>query len=218
MAAFFLTQDNITFVKHALRAPLPTVKSSHRAEAFAAAAGYRTHAALLAELKQSEADRPRIGRIEHTRFAARIADLGYGTVNGKSLIEIVRSPDMPHPAWSEYSKGDSEANADWFWTCRTRNIPMVHIVRRRKYVELNWDCMSIEPVDEGHVRGKQANALAMEMFRRFQSLVRQDPGRSEFLGKAFVGSVDRLLPEIARDLADELFMLLYAPMRVRAAA
>ena len=125
---------------------------------------------------------------------------------------------MPAPAWCEYRTGDRAANDRWFRACRQRDIPNVYIERRRKYVKLNWDCISIHPDGETHLRGAHGTALVEEMFGRFQSLCRPDPGHAEFFGSAFVGSIDRLLPGVARDLADEFFMLLYAPMERRAAA
>ena len=44
------------------------------------------------------------------------------------------------------------------------------------------------------------------MFATFQSLARHSPGRSMFEGNSFVGSVTNLVPDIARNLADEFFV------------
>jgi len=218
MAASLLTRDNIDFVKRALRGTLPAVRASHRAEAFAAAAGFRTHAALLAALKGTGDDHPSFVNVDPARFAARLADFGHGGADGESLVGLVRSPALPAPLWREYRSGDRTANDRWFRACRRRDIPNVYIERRRIYAKLNWDCISIHPDGETHLRGAHGTALVEEMFRRFQSLARPDPGRAEFFGSAFVGSVDRLLPEIARDLADAFFTLLYAPTERHAAA
>jgi hypothetical protein len=56
------------------------------------------------------------------------------------------------------------------------------------------------------------------MFARFQSRAQHAPGKPEFFGSAFVGSIDRLLPDTARDLADDFFMMLTASVQQRAAA
>lgn len=218
MAALLLTPDNIDFAKRALRSRFPSVKSSHRIEAFAAATGHRTHAALLADLMRSEGTRALVTRVNPDRFVARLHELGYGTADLRTLTDIVRSTDIPQPIWREYRNRDLAENDRWFRECERRDIPNVYIKMRRKYAELNWDCISIDPSGEKHVRDEQGTTLVGEMFRRFQSLARPDPGKSEFFGSAFVGSIDRLLPEIARNMADEMFMLLYTPMPRQAAA
>ncbi len=218
MAALLLSPYNIALVKRALRDRLPGARSSHRVEAFAAAAGYRTYAALLADVKRSEGMHPTVACLDPDRFAARLDVLGYGQVDQDILADIVRSPDMSEPLWREYRNRDRAANDRWFRECQRRDIPNVYIELRTKYAELNWDCISIDPSGETHLRDEQGTALVREMFRRFQCLARPDPGKSEFFGSAFVGSVDRLLPDIARNLADEFFMLLYTPMQQRAAA
>ena len=58
MVAWLLFPDNTAFAKSALRAELPSVKSSHMAEAFAASLGFRTYAALLASQKKANSLRP----------------------------------------------------------------------------------------------------------------------------------------------------------------
>jgi hypothetical protein len=83
---------------------------------------------------------------------------------------------------------------------------------------LSWDCISIDPRGEDHVREDKGSALVDAMFKRYQALAKGDPAKSEFFGSAFVGTVDRLSPSVARDIADEFFMRLYTPMVQRAAA
>lgn len=218
MVALLLTANNIEFAKSVLRGRLPSVKSSHRIEAFAAAAGYRTHAALLAVLKQSEDERPLLTRLDSKRFLVRLREFGYGASDPKVLVDIAHSSDIPAPIWREYRNRDLAANDRWFRECQGRDIPNLYIEKRTKYVKLNWDCISIDPSNEKHLHDEQGTALVREMFGRYQSLARPDPGKSEFFGSAFVGRIDRLLPEIARNIADELFMLLYEPMTIQAAA
>tara|TARA_E500000305_G_scaffold28218_1_gene21478 strand:- start:367 stop:537 length:171 start_codon:yes stop_codon:yes gene_type:complete len=56
------------------------------------------------------------------------------------------------------------------------------------------------------------------MFERFQALAKGSSSKPEFFGGAFVGTVDNLLPSLAREIADDFFMRLYAPIRQQAAA
>lgn len=75
MAALLLTSANLHDLKCRLRAALPHAKSSHVSEALAAGLGYRTHAALLADMKASPDLYPSlvrtddIGLADQQRFA-----------------------------------------------------------------------------------------------------------------------------------------------------
>ncbi len=218
MAILLITRENIDFIKYTLRDPLTHIKSSHRVEALAAATGFRTHAALSAELKRHRSVCPKARQVNPNLFAKRLAKFGYEEADGKLLVEIARSQDLPDPPWREFPNRDLAANNRWFSICQEYGIPNVSIQRRRKYVELNWDCISIDHNNEFHLHDDQGVELVEEMFQKFQSVVTQDPGRSEFWGSAFTGSIDNLLPDFAYKLADEIFMLLYMPMQTRAAA
>ena len=51
------------------------------------------------------------------------------------------------------------------------------------------------------------------MFALFQEHAKGAPGKPVFCGKAFTGTVSKLLPDTARQLAEEYFKLLYLPLR-----
>lgn len=212
MAAILLTADNIDFVKSAFREALPHVKSSHLTEALAFGAGYRTHAALLAAIKAASPMRPVLARVDASRIAMRLVALGYLNPSAACTDGIIRSPSLPERIWIEFRNRDLAANNHWFNECRERDIPNIFIERRRKYVELSWDCISIDPSSEAHVRDERGSALLRIMFKTYQGIARRIPGKSLFFGSSFTGSVDRLLPELAYDMADEFFAMLYEPM------
>jgi hypothetical protein len=56
------------------------------------------------------------------------------------------------------------------------------------------------------------------MFNTYQRIARGAPGKSEFDGSSFVGVVRNLSPELAHEMADVFFAILYEPMRTTAAA
>ena len=56
------------------------------------------------------------------------------------------------------------------------------------------------------------------MFERFRALAKGSPAKPEFFGSAFVGTIDRLSPSLARDIPDDFFMRLYFPIAQRPAA
>ena len=218
MPVIFLTHDNCSFVKRALRKRLSKVKSTHLSEALATALGFRTHAALLAAMKAVIADRPILAHVDEDRMAERLRDLGYGSMVPVDLAGIVRSAELPLAAWREFGNRDKAANERWFKECKRRDIPNVCIRLRTKYAELSWDCISIDPDGEDHLRDDEGAALVRIMFERFRALAKGVPGKPEFFGSAFVGTIDRLSPLLARDIADEYFMRLYLPVAQRAAA
>lgn len=217
MATILLTSENLDFVKPALRSSIPTIKSSHFAEAFAASLGLRTHAALLAQFRFSSA-RPPLMKADEARFSARLSELS-GTTHGVgALSSILRAPSMPTRIWVEFAEGDRYANDRWYYECRRRIIPNIFVTKRRKYADLHWDCISLDHGTEGHVRNKAGDALAKVMYDRYCEIVGPDGKKSVFNGSAFVGEVERLLPSKAYELADAFAVMLYGPTVVTTAA
>jgi hypothetical protein len=219
MPIFFLTPDNCDFAKRAMRLRLTSVKSTHLTETLASASGFRTHAALLAAVGVSDARRPTLVSVEPSRLTARLQELGHPPHDAAAvLIETLRASEMPVGTWREYRSRDVAAINTWFRECKRRDIPNVYIQLRTKYAKVSWDCISVDPRDESHLREEAGSALGALMFKRYQELAKGDPAKSVFSGSAFVGSVDRLSPAVARDIADDFFMRLYIPMMQRAAA
>lgn len=215
MASILLTLDNMDFVKATLPKVLPQVKSAHLTEALAFGAGYNTHAAMLAAVNICTPNRPILANIDDQRITERLFALGYDNPGTVSTAGIVRSSALSERMWVELRSGDISVNNSWFRECQKRDIPNLRIERRKKYVKLLWDCISIDKRSEGHVRDDAGNALLKEMFRTYQGIARRIPGKSEFFGSSFVGSVDQLWPVLAYDLADEFFAMLYEPMRLQ---
>lgn len=217
MALLLLTSDNIEYVKSAMRAALPHVKPTHRTEALAASFGFRTYASLLASLNRI-ARHPAACFFDPARFSEHLHELGYAAVDGSPLVGIIRSPMMPLRPWREFRNGDLAANNCWFYECQRRNIPDLYIELRAKYAKLNWDCISRDPKDDTLLGQDRGADLVRKMFARFQALTRHSPGRAMFDGSSFVGTIDNLLPDVARDIADEFYAILIAPPAQAAAA
>jgi hypothetical protein len=118
---------------------------------------------------------------------------------------------MPLRPWVEFRKGDLATNNCWFYGCQKRNVPHIALEARVKYVTLSWDCISRDPKYDTHLGEDQGAFLVRRMFATFQSLARHSPGKSMFEGNSFVGSVTNFVPDIARNLADEFFVMLVAP-------
>lgn len=207
MALLLLAHDNIEYTKLSMREAFPHVRSTHRTEALAASLGFRTYASLLAT---PIAKHPAARFFDPARFSARLQELGYTAVDGTSLVAIIRSPAMPLQPWTEFKNGDLAASNRWFRACQRLNIPDLYIELKARYAKLNWDCISRDPEDDTHREEGMGADLVRNIFARFQALARHSPGKAIFYGTSFVGTIDNLLPDVARDIADEFYTMLTA--------
>ncbi|WP_341703322.1 hypothetical protein [Ferrovibrio sp.] len=219
MSLLLLTAANCDFVKRELRQALPQVGSGHLTEALAFALGFRTHAALRPHLTPSTSARPPLVAAEPSRLGQRLLQLGEEIAPTDHLTAILQSDDMPDRIWCEYAQADRVANDLWFRECERRNIPNIYIQRHDTLADLHWDCWSIDSDHDAHVQGAHGDAMLRELYRCYQALVKgDDPGKSEFFGSGFVGSIARLDAHIARQIAGAYFWRLYTPMHQQMAA
>jgi hypothetical protein len=209
MALILASRTNLAFLKNSLRKELPSVRSSHLTEALAWSMGYRTHAAMLAQTKEGPAP---VLQVDLALMAERLDRFGYPAGQLECVTKVVRSPHLPERIAATYRTGDRIENDRWFYECRRRNIPMINIETRRKYVSLRWDCITIDPRFESHVQASGEADLVYPMAARFREITKGMPGKPIFSGKSFVGSIDPLSPELAREIAEIYFEMLYTPM------
>ena len=86
MANFALSSTSVRSLKNALQDRFPSVKSSHLSEAIAAAAGYRTHAALLTYLGDTTA--VPLVVLQEQPFIERLHKFGYPTIQPFSFSSV----------------------------------------------------------------------------------------------------------------------------------
>ncbi|MEX6725657.1 hypothetical protein [Parapedomonas caeni] len=209
MAKILLTHANIQALKSRSREQLPNVKSSHHSEALAAALGYRTHAALLADMKAWPQEFPRLGSANSIAMGDRLRELNAGD-HVIDLSRMVRE-GVPDDIWRTFPSKDRAANEEWFSTCLHRNIPNVYLETRKKYWTLNWDCTSTSDDFYSHLLDDKSGEFVRKMFELFQNRVKNNSPNAYFDGSSFVGQVDHLMPETAQDIADIFFEILYKP-------
>jgi hypothetical protein len=203
--------ENIEFVKRDLKTRLPNIRPTHLTEALAAAAGYKTYAALLADTKGLPSRHPPLRQISHDRFVERMKSLGYSD-HDFSFSQTIYSGNLPTPCWRQFPSKDLDSNNSWFDHCQRLGIPNVYIQSRRKYVKLCWDCISIRPEHETTIKDDCGKKLRV-MYAKYRSTVGPNAlGKPLFSGSPFAGSVDNIGPEPAIKLADELFETLYLAM------
>jgi hypothetical protein len=86
MANFALSLKSVRLLKNALQDRFPSVKSAHLSEAIAAAAGYRTHAALLTYLGSTTA--VPLAILQEEAFVHRLHELGYPGIQAFSFSTV----------------------------------------------------------------------------------------------------------------------------------
>lgn len=213
MALLALTRANIDFVKRALRPAYPAVGSSHLSEALAAACGHRTGITLATALRSVDPVRPDLVRIDEDAFASRLGELGHHDAARGALAETARSDHLPDRIWTTVKGRDIPAMNVWFRECQRRDIPYVYVTLRRKYAEVDWDCITVDPDRDEATLGSGSRELVDKLFTTFQLLASANSKKSMFEGNAFVGSIDKLSPEDAIELADAVFEILYTAIR-----
>lgn len=214
MPLMILTDENIAAAKTALRTQLPQVRSSHLTEAIATGLRFGTHAALKAAMAAGAALPPGIALASPADFDRRLQEFGYEPLPGDLFGSVVSGRSLPDLPYAEFKRGDRIGNDGHYYYCQKRNRPMVMIRRARVYAELEWDCITVSPDQEDYLYGTDhGHALGGLMFDKFQALAKGAPGKPLFLGSSFTGTVEKLLPDTARALAEEYFRLLYLPLR-----
>jgi len=214
MAILILHTDNLTACKEALRVSLPHVSSSHLTEAIAAGLGFQTNASLVAKLKGERAMLPDIARLDDDSFAARLFEFGYAVTPDRSLTALARSAAIPDRPSVEFRAHDRAANDAHFYECRHLGRPMVMVQTARLYATLEWDCITVDGNCEGYLFGKDnGGSFGRRLFAQYQARAAGKAPKSHYLGGSFTGWIKKLPIDVARDLADDYFCMLYLPLR-----
>ena len=212
MFPVILSEENWSAGKASLHEALPAVGSSHLAEAIAAGLGERTHASFVSKMRAHQGRHAAlmIGRDE--RFMERVAGLDYRNIVPGLFEKAFRNEAMPHPIYTFFKKGDHRCNDEHFHHCNKRMRPMVMVKMARRYAELEWDCVTVDSDEDAYLRDECGSNLVSILFNLFQARAKEAPGKPLFFGSAYTGSIERLLPETARQLAEDYFRLLYSPL------
>ena len=66
--------------------------------------------------------------------------------------------------------------------------------------------------EEDYLHDNAGREPGRTLFALFQARARGAPGKPLFMGSAFTGTIKKLLPATARQLAEDYFRLLYLPL------
>jgi hypothetical protein len=108
-----------------------------------------------------------------------------------------------------YQLQDREVARDWFYRCKSANLPYVAIEIARKCATLEWDCITLDPACEEAIREDHGRRIVNALFETFQRYSAGSGAKPYFFGSAFVGSIKGLRPDIAPTIADEFIAALY---------
>lgn len=211
MPLIILSNSNWRFAKAALHTALPQVRSSHLAEALASGLGSLTHAALGERLREDDG-RPLLQRLYDADFVRRLGQLGYPNIASGHLDRAFAADRLPYSPYTFFKQGDRVANDRHYHFCNRVGRPMIMVKMARRYAELEWDCITVDPGEEDYLHDLSGNQLCRIMFNLFQARAQGAPGKPIFFGSAFTGTIKKLLPATARQLAEDYFQLLYGPL------
>lgn len=219
MSVLILHETNLRAAKSALRACLPGRGSAHLSEALAAALGFASQRHLVATLSAEAHLPPNVVPLDSAAFNARLSALGEEGVEASLLIDLARSAAIPDRPFVEFREGDRIANDAHHAACLRLGRPMMMVKPARTYAKLDWEIitLSIEDIERLY-GGQESSAFSRKMFGHFQTLARNAPGKPYFTGSPSTGWVTKLLPNTARQLAEDYFRWLYLPMREAARA
>lgn len=212
MFPIILSDENWRAGKASLHAALPAVRSSHLAEAIAAGLGARQHASIVPKLQPDPCghDALMLGRDE--LFVERLAELGYKDIAPGYFEASFKGTALPHSIYAAFKQGDRHKNNNHYHRCNRHKRPMMMVKMARTYAELEWDCITVHPDEEAYLHDEAGNQLVNIMFNLFQARAKGVPGNPLFFGSAFTGTIKKLLPGTAQQLAEDYFRLLYLPL------
>ena len=96
MPLIVLTTGNVAALKRALKTKFPSIKSGHADESIAAGLGFKTHAALCAELGIHETDKQLRIDLNEARVSQRMAELGYSPCSEGELAACFDPVELPY--------------------------------------------------------------------------------------------------------------------------
>lgn len=212
MFPIILSNENWRAGKASLHNALPAVRSGHLAEAIAAGLDARQHSSIVTKFQRDATRHSALVLGRDALFVKRLTELGYqGTETGHFYAAFSGSA-MPHPVYASFKHGDRLANDNHYHHCSRLGRPMMMVKISRTNAELEWDCITVDSSQEAFLHGNRGRELVTIMLSLFQARAKGSPSKPIFFGSAFTGTIKRLLPATARQLAEDYFRLLYSPL------
>ena len=100
--------------------------------------------------------------------------------------------------------GNIGAENKWFRHCKAGSIPHIVVRIRRKYAEVDFDCISIPPNRDASIRRQEEviKSRLVDVFRRYSGK------KSTFQFTCFEGSMENMPLETAEVAAHDVYAVL----------
>lgn len=207
MRFFVVSDENVYLLKSALSAAQLGFRHSHLLEAFAYGFGYRTFAALNAAARLFPCKVFHIKEFADEKCNVRLVELSGRRLPEGFAIKLVENLKLVDLVFIRTGNVQGWLRDLWFNECKMNNIPFIYTISKRKYVNLTWDCFSMDPKCDIKIR-KDRGELLDVMFEVFRKYAGSQSRRAVFEGGAFYGNIENLLPENAEKIAEAYFLLL----------
>jgi hypothetical protein len=96
---------------------------------------------------------------------------------------------------------DIDTQNEWFRKCTECGIPYIYIIKRAKFADIHWDCISIDPDRDAAVYDN--NALNMYLNGVFNTVANKS---SKYEMSSFVGWFNKIPVEHAEKAAIAIFI------------
>jgi hypothetical protein len=212
MFSLILSESNMKFLKGKLMQD-HGMGSAHASEAIAALCDFNTNIALKTELARH--DRSPVANLYKDRFCERLLGLGYQNFDHDEFFGKFYSLKFQDSMWLAHQNGDRNLRDGWYGVCQRQSLPFITISKRRKYCKLEWDCISIDPDNEAHIRGAHGEQLVGILLNLYRAVARGHDLKSMFDGSSFYGTIDNLSEESAYRIASYFFWFL-SPWKIAA--
>jgi hypothetical protein len=212
MFSLILSESNMKFLKSKLMQN-HGLGSAHASEAIAALCDFSSNIALKTELARH--DHPPVANLYKDRFCERLLVLGYHNFDHEEFFGEFYELKFQDSMWLAHQNGDTNRRNMWYGRCQPQSVPFITISKRRKYCKLEWDCISIDPDHEAHVRGEHGKEMVGILLNLYRAVARGNDLKSVFDGSTFYGTIDNLSEESAYRLASYFFWFL-SPWKIAA--
>lgn len=183
------------------------MKSAHATEAIAALVGFKTYAALKANLKLVRSEIAY--EVDFDAFENRSAEFGYERISSEFLRFSYSNIQWPNAPWCFLSKPELSRRDGWFAECERRQIPFMTITKARVYCSFQWDHGSLDSDYDRLARRVCGGELERILYKNYRLLAARNEPKSFFDGSALFGQITGLSEATARQIANRFSFLLF---------
>lgn len=211
MAVVMLTEANIEALIVIAQRLLPKAEKSNIAMAVTMALKAKSTAHLTAATRW-HGGFPDLAFFDNTIFRNVMIAQGEEIRADYSPDRLTREA-VPHRLFLECRRPDREQQNEHYWQCHKMGWPLITVYRGTKFSEVQWDYITMAGDDFPFWDGKAGEQYLEEVMNTYVLFASGNSPSSLFRGNCHTGSITKLNPETALDLAEFMFEAMYVPMR-----